>query len=64
MRDAPCLQDGVAPQSAVGGLELKHRVFIPEDRYNTKGYFDSHFIGWYTWILDIPENQKGYMQQR
>lgn len=62
-QDEPCLQDGIAPQSTVGGLPLDHRITIPNDRYNTKGYFDSHFIGWYTWILKIPSDHKGYILQ-
>lgn len=62
-QDAPCLQDGVAPQSGVRGLPLKNRLFIPAERYKTKGYFDSHFIGWYTWILEIPQNQQGAIKQ-
>ena len=60
-QDAPCLQDGVAPQSKPEGLPQSHRLFIPETRYKTKGFFDSHFIGWYTWILDIPKGEKGYV---
>lgn len=58
-QDAPCLQDGVAPQAAVGGLDWKHLVFIPRDKYTIKGFFDSHFIGYYKWILDIPKGKKG-----
>lgn len=63
-RDAPCLQDGVAPQSAVGGLGEEHRIFIPKQYYKRKGYFDSHFIGYYTWIFDIPKGQKGAIEQK
>lgn len=58
-QDAPCLQDGVAPQSAVQGLTLANRIFIPKENYTTKGFFDSHFIGYYKWILDIPPGKKG-----
>ena len=62
--DAPCLQDGVAAQSAAKGLSYKNRVFIPENLYDKKGFFDSHFIGYYDWILKLKEGEKGYMQQR
>jgi hypothetical protein len=62
--DAPCLQDGVAPQSAVGGLPYHNRAFIPQNLYSQKGFFDSHFIGYYDWILKLNENEKGYMKQR
>jgi hypothetical protein len=63
-QDAPCLQDGIAPQSTAKGLPESNRIVIPENRCNTKGYFDSHFIGWYTWVLQIPQGQPGYIQQR
>lgn len=62
--DAPCLQDGVAPQSGVRGLPLAHRLFIPEHWYTRKGFFDSHFVGYYTWVLDIPVHRKGAVAQR
>jgi hypothetical protein len=60
-QDAPCLQDGVAPQSGVGGLPEKNRIFIPEKYYKQKGYFDSHFIGYYTWIFQIPPQEPGFV---
>ncbi|MNK24857.1 hypothetical protein D3C87_431720 [compost metagenome] len=63
-QDAPCLQDGVAPQSAVKGLDEEQRIYIPGSLYKRKGYFDSHFIGWYNWTLAIPEGKKGYIKQR
>jgi hypothetical protein len=62
--DAPCLQDGVAPQSKVKGLNANKRIFIPEKLYSKKGFFDSHFIGYYTWIFDIPVGEKGHVTQR
>lgn len=62
--DAPCLQDGVAPQSAVKGLSEKQRIYIPASLYKRKGYFDSHFIGLYSWILRIPCGEKGHIKQR
>lgn len=62
--DPPCLQDGVAPQSRVKGLNANSTVFIPESFYRRKGYFDSHFIGYYTWIFDIPEGESGRIRQR
>jgi len=64
MSDAPCLQDGIAPQSSVKGLSYRNRAFIPENRYNKKGFFDSHFIGYYDWILLLKENETGYIKQR
>jgi hypothetical protein len=62
--DAPCLQDGVAPQSGAKGLPFQNRVFIPTELYDRKGFFDSHFIGYYDWILKLNENEAGYMKQR
>lgn len=63
IRDAPCLQDGVAPQTQVKGLSIENRVFIPKNQYDKKGFFDSHFIGYYRWILDLPPNSKGHIPQ-
>jgi hypothetical protein len=63
-QDAPCLQDGVAPQAAVKGLSEAQRIYIPSHLFRHKGYFESHFIGWYTWVLAIPPNQKGHIRQR
>jgi len=62
--DAPCLLDGVAPQVKVAGLKNDHRVYIPRQFYTRKGFFDSHFIGYYSWILEIPEGKKGAIMQR
>lgn len=62
--DAPCLQDGVAPQAGVRGLNLENRLFIPTKNASQKGFFDSHFVGYYTWIFDIPQGEKGAVSQR
>ena len=62
--DAPCLQDGVAPQTAVKGLPKENRLFIPKKSYAQKGFFDSHFVGYYTWILEIPQGENGAIKQR
>jgi hypothetical protein len=62
--DAPCLQDGIAPQYQVKGLPMNKRVYIPRKFYERKGYYDSHFIGYYTWVLDIPEEKKGYVTRK
>jgi hypothetical protein len=62
--DQPCLQDGIAPQTKVAGLKEKNRIYIPEYRNPWKGFFDAHFIGYYSWILDIPENEAGFMSKK
>lgn len=61
---SPCLLDGIAPQTKAGGLISGHRAFIPDTDYNKKGFFDSHFVGYYTWIFSLPEDEPGYIRQR
>lgn len=61
---SPCLLDGIAPQTKAGGLRVGHRVFIPDDHYKKKGFFDSHFVGYYTWIFKLEEGETGFIQQR
>jgi hypothetical protein len=62
-KDAPCLLDGVAPQVKVGGLLEKDRLYIPASNFQKKGFFDSHFIGYYNWILGIASDQRGALKQ-
>jgi len=61
---APCLLDGIAPQTKVDGLSPRNRVYIPEKLYSKMGFFESHFIGHYTWIFDIPQGESGHVPQR
>ena len=63
-KESPCLLDGIAPQTKVGGLTPEHRIFIPKEKYSIKGFYDSHFIGYYTWIFKIDKNSNGYIKQR
>jgi hypothetical protein len=62
--DAPCLLDGVAPQVCVNGLSESNRIYIPKKFYYKKGFFDSHFIGYYRWVFDIPKGSPGHIPQR
>lgn len=62
-KHAPCQQDGVAPQSLVKGLSATHRVSFPKGQAKHMGFFNSHFIGYYTWIFDIPKGKPGYVPQ-
>ncbi len=62
--DAPCLQDGIAPQYQVPGLPDVNHIFIPKSLDGRKGYFNSHFVGFYTWILGIEKGKPGYIKQR
>jgi hypothetical protein len=55
--------DGVAPQVLAGGLKKENRRYIPADLHEEKGFFDSHFVGYYSWIFDIPKGQKGSITQ-
>lgn len=59
IRNAPCLQDGVAVQVKAKGLKEDNRVFFPFEKERQMGFFKSHFVGYYTWIFDIPEGKKG-----
>ncbi len=61
---SPCLIDGIAPQTKAGGLRVANRVFIPDDQYKKKGFFDSHFVGYYTWVFKLEESEAGYIKQR
>jgi hypothetical protein len=61
--DAPCIQDGVAPQTAAKGLGTKQRVYIPKSLYSSRGFKNSHFIGLYTFLFDIPEGKQGHVRQ-
>ncbi len=66
----PFLQDGVAPQCPVEGIEnlppstQGGRVFIP-DNFWPKGFLDSHTISNYGWIFNNLGNQdNGYIKPR
>jgi len=61
--DKPCQQDGVAPQVIAKGLSEKNRIYFPKNQVRKMGYFQSHFVGYYTWIFDIPKDEKGHVYQ-
>ncbi len=61
--DAPCIQDGVAPQTAAKGLGTNQRIYIPKSLYSSRGFKNSHFIGLYSFLFDIPEGKKGHVRQ-
>lgn len=60
-RHAPCQQDGVAPQWRMSGLEPWAHIGFPKALKARLGYFSSHFIGYYTWVFDIPKGKPGYI---
>jgi hypothetical protein len=61
---APCMLDGVAPQTLAKGLTKDNQVFIPKKLYRRFGFFDAHFIGFYDWIFELTKNKKGHILQR
>jgi hypothetical protein len=60
------LQDGVAPQCLVAGIDKVAkggRVFIPDGE--KKGFLDSHYIDNYGWIFNrLQLTDKGYVYKR
>ena len=62
-KQAPCQQDGVAPQTLMKGLSSNQRITFPLSIGNQLGFFNSHFIGNYKWIFDIPKGQAGHVPQ-
>lgn len=62
-KQAPCLQDGVAPQTKVKGLSAQNRLTFPKSHYKKMGFTGSHFIGFYDWVFDIPQGEKGAITQ-
>ena len=62
-KNYPCQQDGVAPQSLVKGLPSSQRVIFPVSNAQYMGFTESHFIGYYSWIFDIPQGKKGFIRQ-
>lgn len=60
-RHAPCQQDGVAPQWRMSGLEPWAHIGFPKALKARLGYFSSHFVGYYTWVFDIPKGKPGYI---
>jgi hypothetical protein len=60
-RQAPCQQDGVAPQSLIKGISSFQHISFPAAYGNQLGFFNSHFVGYYTWIFDIEEGKPGHV---
>jgi hypothetical protein len=57
------MQDGVAPQQLAQGLSHKKHVSFPKNTYRHRGFFNSHFVGYYTWIFDLKSKDKGFIRQ-
>lgn len=62
-KQAPCQQDGVAPQSLIKGISSFQRISFPTSFGNQLGFFNSHFVGYYTWIFDIEAGKAGHVPQ-
>ena len=69
--DAMWLQDGVAPQTPVGGINnlptantKGGRAFIPKNQGIPKGFLESHSISNYGWIFGRQEGIEGYVTPR
>lgn len=60
-RHAPCQQDGVAPQWRISGLSASQQLGFPKSLKARLGYFSSHYIGYYTWVFEIPKGKPGYI---
>jgi len=60
-RHAPCQQDGVAPQWRISGLPPEQQFSFPKALRARLGYFSSHYIGYYTWVFEIPRGKPGYI---
>lgn len=65
--DAICLQDGIAPQQAVPGIENLQepskggRLYIPKDYPKRKlGFIKSHHLAYYDWFYWIQPTDRGY----
>lgn len=61
--DIICLQDGIAPQVQVYGLEVMipgngGRLFLPKNA--KKGFLRSHHLSYWSWFFDIKPNDFGY----
>jgi hypothetical protein len=67
--DPICLQDGIAPQMTVVGLDILPattkggRVYIPADYPKKKlGFIKSHHLAYYDWFHWIGPTDEGYFK--
>ncbi|MFM8596968.1 MAG: hypothetical protein ACKOBN_07750 [Flavobacteriales bacterium] len=65
--DPICLQDGIAPQQAVPGIEnlppttKGGRIYIPSNYPKSKlGFIKSHHLAYYNWFYWIKPSERGY----
>lgn len=61
--DPTYLQDGIAPQAPVKGIETLlpgkgGRLFVP--KHAKRGFIRSHHLSWFEWFHDIRPGDRGY----
>ncbi len=61
--DLVCLQDGIAPQCMVKGLDVVDtakggRIFVP--KHAKRGFNRSHHLNFFQWFFDLKKGDRGY----
>jgi hypothetical protein len=64
--DAPCRQDGIAPQAPVFGIEKLEpgkggRLFLPKNA--PRGFVRAHHLKYYSWFYNIKPGDWGYFSK-
>lgn len=62
-RQAPCQQDGVAPQVKMSGISKARQLGFPASYTAKLGYFSSHYVGYFDWIFNIQPEKPGYISK-
>jgi hypothetical protein len=62
-RQAPCQQDGVAPQVKMSGISKARQLGFPASYTAKLGYFSSHYVGYFDWIFNIQPEKTGYISK-
>ena len=62
-RQAPCQQDGVAPQVKMSGISKARQLGFPASYAGKLGYFSSHYVGYFDWIFNIQPEKPGYISK-
>lgn len=62
-KNAPCQQDGVAPQVKMSGISKRNQIGFPKKYAPKLGYFSSHYVGYFDWIFSIKPQEIGYISK-
>lgn len=62
-KQAPCQQDGVAPQVKMSGISKARQLGFPASYTAKLGYFSSHYVGYFDWIFNIQPEKLGYISK-